>query len=244
MRRARTSSARCRRFQRQDIRVRCGRLCLRNDRFDHRRQLSGARPDAGSRREGCSPLPDVGDVRRQAAAGRIQPLCGRGRNRRHVLHLQIADGEPHPQEGRYHRLGHADLHALYRNRRTRGLCLQGRAHQGDPGEPLPVFRRASSRSSKIPKIKAFFVVQSRQSDLDGDQCGHPQDTCRTDQEEAARPDPSDRRCLRHVRAGLPLADGGAAAQHHRRLFLFEVFWLHRLAAGRSSHCTRSICSTR
>ena len=101
-----------RRFQCEDIRVRRGRLRLRNDRFNHRRQLSGARPDAGSRREGCSPLPDVGDVRRQAAARRVQALRGRGRNRRHVLHLQIADGEPHPQERRYHRPGHADLHAL------------------------------------------------------------------------------------------------------------------------------------
>ena len=48
-------------------------------------------------------------------------------------------------------------------------------------------------------------------------------------QEAAGPDPADRRRLRHVRAGLPLADGRVPEEHHRRLLLQQVLRLHRLA---------------
>ena len=101
-------------------------------------------------------LHHVGDVRRQAAAGQIRPLRGRRRNRRDVLYFQIAHGEPHPEERRYHRDGHADLHALYRNRPTRGLRLQGRAREGDQENR---FQYPAEELKKLedPKIKAFFV---------------------------------------------------------------------------------------
>ena len=82
-----------------------------------------------------------------------------------------------------------------------------------------------------PKIKAFFVVNP----------GNPSSVAfsdetikqdRRDPQEAAGPDPADRRRLRHVRPRLPLAAGRVPVQHHRRLFLQQVLRLHRLAARR------------
>ena len=52
-------------------------------------------------------------------------------------------------------LGHADLHALYRDRRTRGLRLQGRAHQGD--------RRRTASSIPTRRLKKLEDPRSRRS---------------------------------------------------------------------------------
>ena len=94
-----------------------------------------------------------------------------------------------------------------------------------------------------PKIKAFFVVNP------GNPCavalshGDDQED-RRDPEEAAGPDPADRRRLRHLRAGLPLAAGRLPAEHHRRLLVQQVLRLHRLAPGRDRASTRTTSSTR
>ena len=94
-----------------------------------------------------------------------------------------------------------------------------------------------------PKVKAFFVVNpgnpyavalSRRDDRED----------RRDPEEAPRSDPAHRRCLRHVRAGIPLAARRVPAEHHRRLLVQQVLRLHRLAAGHRSRCTKTTSSTR
>ena len=113
-----------------------------------------------------------------------------------------------------------------------GLRPQGREHRGAAGEPLPIHAMPRSRSSKIPKIKAFFIVNP------GNPTGMALDKetiakiVESGQDQAPRPDVADRRRLRNVRRRFPLAARRAAAQHHRRLLLFEVFRLHRLAARR------------
>ena len=86
-----------------------------------------------------------------------------------------------------------------------------------------------------PKIKAFFIVNpgnptgmamSKETIAKIDEAG---------QDQASRPDAADRRRVRNVRRRFPLPAGRAAAQHHRRLLLFQVFRLHRLAARRHRH---------
>ena len=81
-----------------------------------------------------------------------------------------------------------------------------------------------------PKIKAFFIVNP----------GNPFAVALSPEtikkigdgaQEAAGSDPADRRRLRHVRAGLPFADGRVPEEHHRRLLLQQVLRLHRLAPG-------------
>ena len=52
-------------------------------------------------------IPDVGHVRRSAPRRQVRPLCGRGRHRRHVLHLQIPQGQSPAEAGRHHRPRHA-----------------------------------------------------------------------------------------------------------------------------------------
>ena len=79
-----------------------------------------------------------------------------------------------------------------------------------------------------PKIKAFFIVNPGNPYAVAISAGHHQEDRRHPQE-AARPDPADRRRLRHVRAGLPRADGRVPEEHHRRLLLQQVLRLHRLA---------------
>ena len=60
----------------------------------------------------------VGDVRQPAPEGQVRPLRGRGRHRRDVLHLQVAEGQSPAQPGRHHRAGRADLHARTSRCRT------------------------------------------------------------------------------------------------------------------------------
>ena len=151
---------------REDVRLRCRRLRARTRRLDHRRQLSGSRPHARPRRAGGPPLPDVGHGRRRPAIREVRPLCRRRRHGGHVLHLQVADREPHPQEGRHDRYGDADLHPLYRDRRTRRLRLQGRPHQSAAGESFPVHRRRAEEA-RGSEGQGILRRQPRQPDVDG-----------------------------------------------------------------------------
>ena len=83
-----------------------------------------------------------------------------------------------------------------------------------------------------PKIKAFFIVNP------GNPTGMAMSRetigkiVEAGEDQAPRPDAADGRRVRNVRRRFPLAARRAAAQHDRRLFLFEVFRLHRLAARR------------
>ena len=73
-----------------------------------------------------------------APEGQVQDLRGRGRHRRHVLHLQVAEEQPHPQPGRHDRAGRADLHAVPRDGAPRGLRPPFRRGAREAGEPVPV----------------------------------------------------------------------------------------------------------
>ena len=123
----------------EEVRLRCRQVRPRARRFDHRRPLPRARPHAGAQRTDRPRVPAVGDVRRAAPEGQVQDLRGRGRHRRHVLHLQVAEEQPPPQPGRHHRDGRADLHAVPGDGAPRGLRPPLRAR----------FTRSRSTSSSI-----------------------------------------------------------------------------------------------
>ena len=82
--------------------------------------------------------PGVGDVRDPEAQREVQDLRGRGRHRRHVLHLQIAEEQPHPQPGRHDCTRGADLHAVHRDGAPGGLRPPFRRGAREAGEPVSV----------------------------------------------------------------------------------------------------------
>ena len=129
-------------------------------RFDHRRQLSGAGPDAGAQRADRSRIPAVGDVRAAAAGRAVPPLRRRGWHGRDVLHLQVDEDEPVAQRRGHDCARDADLHALSRNAAPRGLRPQDR-HRGDEaGEPLSV-RRCRAEEAARSGGKGVLRRQSR-----------------------------------------------------------------------------------
>ena len=67
-----------------------GQVRARARRFDHRRQLPGARSHARAQRADRARVPAVGDVRAAAAEGTLQPVRRRRRHGGDVLHLQVA----------------------------------------------------------------------------------------------------------------------------------------------------------
>ena len=132
-------------------------------------------------------------------AGQVRPLRGRGRHRRHVLHLQVAEGEP-PAEGRRHdRARHADLHALHRDDAPRGLRAEGGEHRAAPQENRFQFTDEEIKKLEDPKIKAFFVVNPGNPHGRGAQQGDDRQDRNAREDEAPRPDAPDRRRVRHLR---------------------------------------------
>ena len=147
------------------------------------------------------------------------------------------DRESAPPARRHDRARHADLHALHRAAAPRATIdfetvevdaepvdrgrhtWQYRDERDRPSSPI----RASRPSSwSIPSNPASFAIAS------DDAAAHR----RSGAHQAARPDDSDRRRLRDVRRGLPLARRRSAAQHDPGLLVLEAFRLHRLASGR------------
>ena len=93
-------------------------------------------------------IPDVGGLRRAASQGQVRPLRGRGRDCRHVLHLQIPQSQSLAVPGRHHRARHAHLHAIPRDDAPRGLRPQGREDRHPAGEPLSVHRRGDQETRR------------------------------------------------------------------------------------------------
>ena len=122
----------------EEVRLRPRQVRPRAGGFHHRRPLPGAGPDAGAQRTDRPRVPAVGDVRKPAAEGHIQALRGRGRHRRHVLHLQVAQEQPDPQPGRHDRARGADLHAVHRDGAPGGLRPPLRRGARETGEPVSV----------------------------------------------------------------------------------------------------------
>ena len=169
----------------------------------------------------------MGDVRNPAAEGSVQALRGRGRHRRHVLHLQVAEEQPHPQSGRHDRARRADLHALPRDGAPRGLRPAFRRSAREAGAQVSVPGRRARQASR-PEDQGVLRRQPGQPVRGGHVTRHDQED-RGRAREAAGSHPADRRRLRHLRAGLPFADGRVPEEHHRRLLVQQVFRLHRLA---------------
>ena len=239
----RRSSARMVPWAVEAVRLRRRRLRARAGRLDHRRQLSRC-PTACS----CTTS--------RSSTSTCSGRCAASRARKGKFHLYAVEGGTAAMcyifkslkanrllnRGRHDRARHADLHALSRDAAPRGLRPQDRA-------PCRRGRRTASSSptrssTKLldPKIKAFFLVNPGNPSAIALERGVDRED-RRDPEEAARPDPADRRRLRHVRAGLPLAAGRVPAQHHRRLFLQQVLRLHGLAPRRDRASTRTTSST-
>ena len=131
-----------------------GRVRPRAGRFDHRRQLPGARPHARAQRADRARVPAVGDVRRAAAGGHVRPLRGRRRHGGDVLHLQVAEGEPAAQSRRHDRAGDTDLHAVSRDAASRGLRPQDRHIQAS---------RSTAGSSRTTISRSCSTRRSRRS---------------------------------------------------------------------------------
>ena len=160
----------------EEVRLRRRRVRARARRLDHRRPLPGAGSHAGAQRAGRPRIPAVGDVRKPAAERQVQALRGRGRHRRDVLHLQVAEEQSHPQSRRHDRARHADLHAVPRDGAPRGLRPQVRRGAGQAGEPVPVpgrgdqearstrrSRRSSSSTRATRSPSRFRPTRSRRS---------------------------------------------------------------------------------
>ena len=119
------------RFRPRQVRARAGG-------FHHRRPLSGAGPHAGAQRTGRPRVPAVGDVRDPAAERHVQAVRGRGRHRRHVLHLQVAEKQPDPQPRRHDCARRADLHSVPRDGAPGGLRPQVRRGARQAGGAISV----------------------------------------------------------------------------------------------------------
>ena len=130
-----------------------GRVRARARRLDHRRQLPGPRSHARPQREDHPRVPDVGDVREAQAEGQVRPLRGRGRHGRHVLPLQVAEGEPAAEARRHDRARHADLHAVPRDDRTSRTTRSRWCTSRRPRRTASSSRTRSSRSSKTRRSR-------------------------------------------------------------------------------------------
>ena len=226
----------------EEVRLRCRPVHPRARPLDHRRSLPGARPHAGAQRTDRPRVPEVGDVRRAVPEGPVQDLRGRGRHRRHVLHLQVAEEQSPPEPGRHDRDGRANLHALPGDGPPRGLRPALRADPREAGTQVPV-SGCGDRQDARSEDQGVLHRQPRQSVCGGVSA---RDDCqdREGAREAAGSDPADRRRLWHVRAGLPLADGRVPEEHHRRLFLQQVPSAAPAGAWARSPCTKTTSSTR
>ncbi len=227
---------------REEIRFRRRRLRARAGRFDHRRSLPGAGSHARAQRGGRPRIPRVGDVRKPAAEGQVQDLRGRGRHRGDVLHLQVAEEQSHPQSGRHDCARHADFHAVPRDGAPRGLRPPLRRGRRQAGEPLPVSGRGAQEA---PRSEGQGVLR-RQSGQPVRGCaftGYDQED-RSHSQEAAGSDPADRRCLRHVRAGLPFADGRVSRRTRSASIRTASTSAAPAGASARSRCTKTTSSTR
>ena len=146
---------------RREVRVRRRSIRPRARRFDHRRQLSGAGPDAGAQRADRSRIPAVGDVRAAAAGRAVPPLRRRGWHGCDVLHLQVDEDEPAAQRRGHDCARDADLHALSRDAAPRGLRPQDSQCADEAGEPLPVRRRRAEEAARS-RHQGVLCRQSRQ----------------------------------------------------------------------------------
>ena len=178
-----------------------------------------------------------------AAEGQVQDLRGRGRHRRDVLHLQVA------QEPTAFSIPATRSRSACRSSRRTSRWRTSRTTTSTSSRCTR--SRRSSFSIRMRSSTSSSIRRSRRSSSSTRatrtrwrcQRRHDQED-RRDPQEAAGSDPADRRRLRHVRAGLPFADGRVPEEHHRRLLVQQVLRLHRLAPRHDRACTRTTSSTR
>ncbi len=138
--------------------LRRGQVRARAGGFHHRRPLPGAGPHAGAQRAGRPRVPAVGDVRQPAPEGPVQDLRGRGRHRRDVLHLQVAEEQPDSSTPatRSRSACRSSRHiSRWRTSRTT-TCISSRCRRSRrTGFSI---RTKNSKKLLDPKVKAFFIV--------------------------------------------------------------------------------------
>ena len=174
---------------------------------------------------------------RRPPRGKLRPVRGRGRHRRHVLHLRLADHQRPAQEGRHDRARHAGVHALSGDAAPGALPVQGRARSTPPRWRRRATTPGSTRtrrSTSWPTRRSRRRSSSIRATRRRWPCAKAPCAAWCELVKTKRPDLM---ILTDDVYGtfvdrLPLADGRAAAQHHRRLLVLQVLRLHRLAAGR------------
>ena len=127
--------ARC--FERgEDARLRSGHVRARAGGGHHRRPLSGAGPHAGAPNRSSTSTwwAMCGKPRPR----HVQAVRGRGRHRRDVLHLRVAEKQPDPQPRRHDCARRADLHSVPRDGAPGGLRPQVRRGARQTGGPISV----------------------------------------------------------------------------------------------------------
>ena len=150
--------------------------------------------------------------------------------------------EPAAQCRRHDRARRADLHAVSRDAASRGLRPQDRRPIRAPQENRFQFTDDELDKLLDPKIKAFFVVQPGQSERDGAVRRDDRED-RRDPRQAPRPDPADRRRVRHFRPGLPLAARGVPAATRSASIRTASTSAAPAGGSASSRCTRTMSST-
>jgi aspartate 4-decarboxylase len=90
--------------------------------------------------------------------GQVQDLRGRGRHRRHVLHLQVAEEQPHPESRATP--SRSACRSSRRTSRWRTSRLRPPLRRGAREAGITSFQYPDEELEKLldPKIKAFFVV--------------------------------------------------------------------------------------
>ena len=222
------------RLRREDAEARSRHVRARAGGRHHRRHVPGAGPDAALHRAHRPRVPDAGDVRREAPGRAIRPVRGRGRHRRHVLHLQLPDVQrPAPSRG-HHRPGRSDVPALHRDPAPRSLQVQGREHRRGQGaasrrHALLAVRGRGDRQAGGQADQGVLPRQPEQSAVLRDASQLDAAAGQAREEPPPQPDDRHRRRVRHLRPGLPVADGRAPAADHRGLLVLEALRVHRLA---------------
>ena len=229
----------------EEVRLRAGHVRPRAGRLDHRRQLSGARPHAGAQRADRARVPAVGDVRRaRGPTGKFDLYAVEGGTAAMCYIFKSLKANRLLNPGDTIALGAPIFTPYLEMPHLEDYDLNVVNIAGAAGEPLPVHRRGAQEAAR-PEDQGVLPRQPGQPDARrAERRARSSKIGDAGEDEAARPDPADRRRLRHLRPGLPLAARRVAAEHHRRLLLLASTSAAPAGASASSRSTRTTSSTR
>ncbi len=148
--------------------------------------------------------------------GKFKIYAGRGRHRRDVLHLHVAEEQPDHQSRRHHRARRADLHAVHRVAHPGGLQPQvcrGARGRRSTGSSI------RTRSSTSLLVGAVAISEDTIRKIGAILKKRPDLILLTDDVYGT------------FVPGFRSLMGGVPEEHDRRLLVQQVFRLHRLAPG-------------